>query len=71
MAYMSRVLEMWHEEGITDISQVRAKKRNEKKPAGPGGKTVTAQQYTQRDYTEEELMAVSDDLIEEAKQLRG
>lgn len=35
------------------------------------GKTVTAQQYTQRDYSEEELLAVSDDLIEEARKYRG
>lgn len=35
------------------------------------GKQVTAQMYTQRDYTEEELMAVSDDLIEEAKRMCG
>ena len=33
-------------------------------------KTVSAQQYTQRQYSEEELLAVSDDLIEEARRLR-
>ena len=39
---------------------------------GKGGeKKVSALQYTQRDYTEEELLAVSDDLIEEAKKLKG
>ena len=36
-------------------------------PRGNAGKTVGAQAYTQRDYTEEELLAVSDDLIAEAK----
>lgn len=34
------------------------------------GKQVTAQQYGQRDYTEEELLAVSDDLIAEARRNR-
>lgn len=33
-------------------------------------KTVSAQDYTQRTYTEEELLGVSDDLIEEARNLR-
>ena len=34
------------------------------------GKTVSAQQYKQRDYTEEELMGVSADLIAEAKAIK-
>ncbi len=34
------------------------------------GKIVSAQQYGQRPYTEEELLAVSDDLIDEARQKR-
>ena len=34
-------------------------------------KTVSAQQYTQREYTEDQLLAVSDDLLEEARRLRG
>lgn len=67
MAYLNRVLETWHEAGITDISQVQARKS----PAAPvKKKTVSAQQYTQRQYTEEELLAVSDDLIEEARKRR-
>ena len=63
--YLNKVLETWHEAGITDISQVQARKVPVKK------KTVSAQQYTQREYTEEELLAVSDDLIEEARKHRG
>ena len=35
-----------------------------------GGKTVSAQAYGQRQYTEEELLMVSDDLIEEARKQR-
>ena len=63
--YLNKVLETWHEAGITDISQVQAQKAPIKR------KTVSEQQYTQRQYTEEELLAVSDDLIEEARKYRG
>lgn len=35
------------------------------------GGPVTAQQYSQREYTEEELLSVSDDLIAEARANRG
>ena len=64
MNYLNKVLETWHEAGIKDISQVQARKAPKKQ------KTVSAQQYTQREYTEEELLAVSDDLIEEARKQR-
>ena len=69
LAYLDKVLETWHEAGITDISQARARKPGEKPQKS--GKTVSAQMYKQREYTEEELMAVSDDLIEEARRSRG
>lgn len=36
----------------------------------PPGKSVTAQRYVQRNYSEEELLAVSDDLIAEARRRR-
>ena len=65
IAYLNKMLEAWHEAGITEISQVQA----QKSPART--KTVSEQQYTQRHYTEEELLAVSDDLIEEARKYRG
>ena len=68
ITYLDKVLEAWHEAGITDISQARARKKPD---YAPQGKTVSAQRYAQREYTEEELLAVSDDLIEEAKKLRG
>ena len=70
MAYLTKMLEMWHEAGITDISQAQARKKAGPKAGARPGKTVSALQYTQRDYTEEELLAVSDDLIEEAKKAR-
>ncbi len=66
--YLNRVIETWHEAGITQLSQAKAQKKPE---ARRGGKTVSAQQYEQRSYTEEELLAVSDDLIEEARKQRG
>ena len=65
MAYLGKVLETWHNAGIKEISQVQARKAPAKK------KTVSEQQYAQRQYTEEELLAVSDDLIEEARKYRG
>lgn len=40
------------------------------KSSGSAGKQVTAQQYGQRDYSEEELLAVSEDLIAEARKKR-
>ena len=68
IAYLDKVLSAWHDAGITDLSQAQARK----KPGGaPRGKSVSAQQYAQRDYTEDELNAVSEDLIEEAKKKRG
>lgn len=67
LAYLDKVLAAWHEAGITDVSQAR--------PAGkkaPGRqKQVSAQQYTQREYTEEQLALVSEDLIEEVRRNRG
>ena len=68
IAYLEKVLEEWHSAGITDLSQAQGRKKPNPKPKT---KTVSAQQYTQREYTEEELLAVSDDLIEEARKHRG
>lgn len=49
---------------------VRTWEQRDDSPARPA-KVVSAQQYTQRQYTEDELMAVSDDLIAEARANRG
>ena len=46
---------------------VRTWEKRDQKPA----KTVSAQQYGQREYTEDELDSVSVDLIAEAKAFRG
>ena len=71
IAYLDKVLEMWHEAGITDISQASARRRPAAAPAQGQGKTVSAQRYAQRDYTEAELLAVTEDLFEEARKQRG
>lgn len=69
MAYLDKVLQGWHQEGITTLEAAQAR-RAAGTSTKPAGKTVSAQQYAQREYTEEELMAVSEDWIEEAKRLR-
>ncbi len=68
IGYLDKVLEAWHEAGITSVEQAQGRRKT--RPAAKP-KTVTAQQYGQRRYTEEELLAVSDDLIEEARKQRG
>ena len=47
------------------------KDKKTEKTEKKGGKAVSAQQYEQRTYSEDELMSVSDDLIEEARNQRG
>ena len=46
MPYMDRILQTWHENGVTTPAQVP-----QDKPVKP----AAGQQYTQRQYTEEEL----------------
>ena len=60
--YVSGILQSWKENGGPDAKR---------KPMSSTTKVVSAQQYSQREYTEEELMAVSDDLVAEARKLRG
>ena len=43
----------------------------EQRDGKPAVKTVSAQAYGQRNYTEDELLSVSDDLMAEAKAMRG
>ena len=60
--------------GQNAMKDWRAAVRTWEKRDGPAQgpvKTVSAQAYTQRQYSEEELLAVSDDLLEEARRLRG
>ena len=50
---------------------INGERWNDQMQEGPPGRTVSAQQYAQRDYTEEELDSVSDDLLEEARRERA
>jgi DNA replication protein DnaD len=68
IAYLDKVLEAWHGAGVTSVEQAQGRRKPQ---AAPNRKTVSAQQYGQRQYTEAELLAVSDDLIEEARKQRG
>lgn len=67
LSYLDKVLQAWHEAGVTDVSQARPAA---KKPA-VRQKQVSAQNYAQREYTEEQLALVSEDLIEEVRRNRG
>lgn len=67
ITYLDKVLENWHEAGIRDVSQARPAG----KTAGKGQKQVSAQNYTQRQYTEQQLDLVSDDLFDEVRKNRG
>ncbi len=62
LPYMQRVLERWQAEGIT--TRVQALKTA---PTAPQGKKVGAQQYTQRQYTDDELMETFVDITKEAR----
>lgn len=59
--YVEGILRSWQENGGPDAPR--------KQRASPN-KVVSAQQYDQRNYTEDELLSVSGDMIAEARQLR-
>lgn len=59
--YVAGILKSWKENGGPDAPR--------KQRASPA-KVVSAQQYTQRDYTEEQLDSITQDLLEEARKLR-
>jgi hypothetical protein len=63
MSYLDRILSDYHEKGITSPEEARQDHEHSGKPAEAGGgkkgKTVLAQEYTQRDYT-----AVQNDMME-------
>jgi hypothetical protein len=59
--YVSGILKSWRDNGGPDAPR--------KQRAAPA-KVVSAQQYGQRQYTEAELLAVSDDLLAEARKAR-
>ncbi len=69
-AYFSAILRNWAAAGVNSPAMLAAIDAQRRLQSGLG-RTVTAQQYTQRNYTDAELDAVTDDLIEAAKAYRG
>ena len=61
LSYIDKVLSAWHEDGIRSLDQAKAAA-----PQGKPSRQVSAQQYRQRVYTEEELSGASGDLMREA-----
>ena len=74
LPYMDKVLEAWHEAGVTAPEQVSARQAAHARgrAAAPAAqrpaRQVSAQQYTQRKYTDEELNRQTLELLEEASQ---
>ncbi len=68
-AYVRGILRGYMKDNIKTIAQAEQAKESHKKAISPQGKQVTAQQYTQRDYTEDELEARTTDLLQEAASL--
>jgi len=71
--YLNKVLEGWHNDGITTKEQVEKRKnaRTARPAAASPVRTVSAQQYEQREYTGEELSALDFDIAEEVRRLNG
>lgn len=64
-AYVRAILQSYIKDGIKTVAQAEDKKASRKRVT-QNGRQVTAQQYTQRDYTEDELEARAADLLNEA-----
>jgi DNA replication protein DnaD len=64
--YIHKVLETWHQAGVNSPGQVTQNRPLSAAAVRPG-KEVGAHRYSQRDYTSEELNALSVDLMEEAR----
>ena len=71
--YINKVLESWHNDGILTPAEVASRRSARPRPAaaGNGVKQVSAQQYTQREYTESELSDLDFDIFEEARKQHG
>ena len=67
--YIDKVLEAWHAAGVTDPAQVAVRKSTSRTAAAARpARQVTAQQYTQREYSEAELASeLTRELLEEAR----
>lgn len=76
LPYMDKVLEAWHEAGVTSAEQVSVRQTEHARSHASGaqaaqqaGRQVSAQQYTQREYTEDELNGATLELLEEASKV--
>lgn len=65
-SYVRAILQGYIKSGIKTVAQAEHAKEMRKKVTTPQGRQVTAQQYTQREYTEDELEARAADLLNEA-----
>ena len=61
-AYVRTVLDRYRKENIRSVAEAKASAERRKQAGKQGGKRVTAQQYTQRHYSENELDAQCEDL---------
>ena len=60
-AYVRSILQGYIKDGVKTVGQAR-ERSDKRKREGPPGKKVSAQQYTQRHYSEAELAARTEDL---------
>ena len=65
-SYVRAILQGYIKSGIKTVAQAEHAKEMHKKATTSQGRQVTAQQYTQRDYTDDELEARAADLLNEA-----
>ena len=65
-AYVRAILQGYLKANIKTVAQAKQVHDSRKKTTTPQGKQVTAQMYNQREYTEEELEARTNDLLKEA-----
>ena len=75
-SFMNTVLSRWHDADVHTLSQAQTqedsfKKSTMSKPAGDRQKTVSAQQYAQREYTSAEQDEMQNELFKEAMKRYG
>ena len=63
MRYLDRILQAYERQGVKSLEDVERSheaflREQGVAPPGTGGKTVTAQEYSQRDYSEKQKQAM-------------
>ena len=69
-SYVRAILQGYIKSGIRTVAQAEQAKESHKKATASHGRQVTAQQYEQREYTEQELEARTADILNEALGVR-